>query len=58
MIGQMMEGVVLPPERSLKDLPKREWAVGHMTGRGARHITSINLVPVELEAKTKARFER
>jgi 2-oxoglutarate ferredoxin oxidoreductase subunit alpha len=58
MIGQMMEGLVLPPEKSLKELPKRPWAVGYMSGREARHITSINLVPVELEAKTKARFER
>jgi 2-oxoglutarate ferredoxin oxidoreductase subunit alpha len=58
MIGQMMEGIILPPERSLKELPKRPWAVGNMAGREARHITSINLVPVELEAKTRARFER
>jgi len=60
MIGQMMEGLVLPPERPLDELPKRPWTVGHMagTGRAARHITSINLVPAELEAKTKARFER
>jgi 2-oxoglutarate ferredoxin oxidoreductase subunit alpha len=57
MIGQMMEGVVLPPERPLNELPKRPWAVGNMSGRKAIHITSINLVPVELEAKTKARFE-
>jgi 2-oxoglutarate ferredoxin oxidoreductase subunit alpha len=66
MIGQMMEGVVLPPERSLGDLPKRDWAVGHMadTGRNgspprpSRHITSINLEPEKLEAKTRARFAR
>ena len=58
MIGQMMEGIVLPPEKDLNDLPKRPWAVGNMKNREARHITSINLVPVELEAKTKARFER
>jgi 2-oxoglutarate ferredoxin oxidoreductase subunit alpha len=60
MIGQMMEGLVLPPERPLNELPKRPWTVGRMagTGRAARHITSINLVPEELEAKTKARFER
>ena len=58
MIGQMMEGVLLPPERSLKELPERPWAVGHMKDRPARHITSINLVPQELEAKTRARFER
>ena len=58
MIGQMMEGVALPPEKSPAELPKRAWAVGHMAGRASRHITSINLVPEELEAKTKARFER
>jgi 2-oxoglutarate ferredoxin oxidoreductase subunit alpha len=65
MIGQMMEGVVLPPERALSDLPgsglpPRDWTVGHMadTHRQSRHITSINLVPEELEAKTRARFLR
>ena len=58
MIGQMMEGVALPPERPLKDLPSRNWSVGHMKDRPAKHITSIHLVPSELEAKTKARFER
>jgi 2-oxoglutarate ferredoxin oxidoreductase subunit alpha len=59
MIGQMMEGLVLPPEKSPEDLPKRSWVVGHMgTGRPSRHITSINLVPEELEALTRARYER
>jgi 2-oxoglutarate ferredoxin oxidoreductase subunit alpha len=60
MIGQMMEGVVLPPEKSMNELPRRPWAVGHMTGTGreSRHITSIHLVPEELEAKTRARFDR
>ena len=65
MIGQMMEGVVLPPERSLADLPKRSWTVGHMAknisngkARDSRHITSIHLVPEELESITRARFER
>ena len=58
MIGQMAEGVILPPERPLNELPKRDWTAGKMAGRAARHITSINLVPDELEAKTKARFER
>jgi len=57
MIGQMMEAVVLPPE---KQAPKRDWAVGCMgaSSRKARHITSINLVPEDLEALTRARFER
>jgi len=60
MIGQMMEAVVLPPEKSLADLPERSWTAGHMagTGRASRHISSIHLVPEELEAVTRARFER
>jgi 2-oxoglutarate ferredoxin oxidoreductase subunit alpha len=60
MLGQMMEGVVLPPERSLTELPPRDWAVGHMAGapRAARHISSMHLVPEELETTTKARFVR
>jgi 2-oxoglutarate ferredoxin oxidoreductase subunit alpha len=58
MIGQMMEGVVLPPEKQMSALPVREWTVGGMAGREARHITSIHLVPEELEAKTRARFAR
>jgi len=58
MIGQMMEGVALPAEKSLNELPPRPWAVGHMKGRASKHITSINLVPENLEALTRARFER
>jgi 2-oxoglutarate ferredoxin oxidoreductase subunit alpha len=58
MIGQMMEGVVLPPERDLSSLPQRDWTVGKMRGRASRHITSLALVPEELEAKTRARFQR
>jgi 2-oxoglutarate ferredoxin oxidoreductase subunit alpha len=60
IIGQMMEGVVLPPQLDQAALPKRDWTVGGMAsaGRAPRHITSINLVPEQLEAKTKARFAR
>jgi 2-oxoglutarate ferredoxin oxidoreductase subunit alpha len=64
MIGQMMEGVVLPPERSLRDLPKRDWTAGHLPEREGRaggpavHITSIFLVPEELEARNKKRLIR
>jgi 2-oxoglutarate ferredoxin oxidoreductase subunit alpha len=61
MIGQMMEGVVLPPEKDLKDLPKRDWAVGGMAGSGrseSRHISSLHLVPEELEEKVRARYAR
>ncbi|MDR1787074.1 MAG: 3-methyl-2-oxobutanoate dehydrogenase subunit VorB [Treponema sp.] len=61
MIGQMMEGVVLPPEKAPQDLPPRGWTAGNMAARPektARHITSIDLVPENLEAKTRARFAR
>jgi 2-oxoglutarate ferredoxin oxidoreductase subunit alpha len=60
MIGQMMEGVVLPPERSLDSLPKKDWAVGGMgaAGRVQRHVTSIHLDPNEFEPVIKERFER
>ena len=57
MIGQMIEGVELPPG---KDAPKRDWVVGNMAAshRPAKHITSIELVPEKLEAQTKERFAR
>ena len=60
MIGQMIEGVMLPPE---KEAPKRDWTVGNQSGNGAphrapRHLTSIHLVPEELEAVTRERFAR
>ncbi|MBN1243018.1 MAG: 3-methyl-2-oxobutanoate dehydrogenase subunit VorB [Spirochaetales bacterium] len=60
LIGQMMEGVVLPADRDLAKLPKRPYAVGHQgeTGREINHVSSINLVPLELEASVRARFER
>jgi 2-oxoglutarate ferredoxin oxidoreductase subunit alpha len=67
MIGQMMEGVTLPPPKEAADLPKRDWSVGHMgrespgresRRRESRHITSIHLVPEELEAVTRTRYER
>jgi 2-oxoglutarate ferredoxin oxidoreductase subunit alpha len=76
MIGQMIEGVVLPPEKSLDELPKRDWTAGKMYNRKAdssgyreaarpeaarleaRHISSIELMPEKLDAKTRARFAR
>lgn len=60
LIGQMMEGVVFPPARELNSLPKKPWAAGHQaeTHRENNHVTSINLVPVELEASVRARFQR
>jgi 2-oxoglutarate ferredoxin oxidoreductase subunit alpha len=66
MIGQMVEGLVLPPEKSFADLPKRDWNKRKMSDRAARsgnyrearHITSIHLVPEKLETITKERFTR
>jgi 2-oxoglutarate ferredoxin oxidoreductase subunit alpha len=68
MIGQMMEsGIVFPPEKSLSELPKRDWTAGKMYERAplpdaarpsARHITSLYIKPEELEAVTRARFVR
>ena len=60
MIGQMMEGLVLPPQKSPSELPRRGWIVGNMAAanRNARHITSIHLVPEELESVTRERFKR
>jgi len=60
LIGQMIEGVVLPPENKQ---PKRDWSVGNMKDRigadkAARHISSIELVPEKLEAIVKERFVR
>jgi 2-oxoglutarate ferredoxin oxidoreductase subunit alpha len=59
LIGQMMEGVVLPPEKDASKRPDRPWAVGGPSaGRQANHVSSLILDPPELEAKVKARFER
>ncbi|MDR1930127.1 MAG: 3-methyl-2-oxobutanoate dehydrogenase subunit VorB [Treponema sp.] len=58
MLGQMMEGLTLPEEKNPADYPKRDWIVGNMKDREARHITSIHLVPEELEETTRARFKR
>ncbi|MDR2397476.1 MAG: 3-methyl-2-oxobutanoate dehydrogenase subunit VorB [Spirochaetaceae bacterium] len=60
IIGQMMEGVVLPRERSLSELPPRDWTVGNRgkTGRESRHLSSLELIPEEMEARTRERFSR
>ena len=60
LIGQMMEGVVLPENRSLDTLPKKVWAAGGQskTHRQVNHISSINLVPAELEVSVIKRFKR
>jgi 2-oxoglutarate ferredoxin oxidoreductase subunit alpha len=60
LIGQMMEGVVLPENRSLDSLPKKDWAAGGQARghRPANHVSSINLVPAELEVSVQERFKR
>jgi len=60
LIGQMMEGVVLPEPIDPANLPRKPWAVGHSVemGRPYNHISSINLIPDELEALNRKRFER
>lgn len=60
MIGQMMEGVVLPEPRDPAKLPEKPWAAGgqYKTHRPINHVSSINLVPDELEAKVHERFKR
>ena len=58
LIGQMMEGVVLPPAREAGQRPDRPWAVGAGTPGKRNHVTSCILDPAGLEASVKARFER
>jgi len=60
MIGQMMEGVTFPAPRDLATLPGRPWAVGgqYKTHRPNNHVTSLNLVPEELEKQVNSRFLR
>ncbi|HSV56319.1 MAG TPA: 3-methyl-2-oxobutanoate dehydrogenase subunit VorB [Magnetospirillaceae bacterium] len=60
MIGQMVEGVVMPGQLDLGRLPARPWAVGgkRAAGRPPNRVSSMNLVPAELEAKILERFLR
>jgi 2-oxoglutarate ferredoxin oxidoreductase subunit alpha len=60
LIGQMMEGVVLPKQRDLASLPKKAWAVGdqYKTHREIHHITSLNLDPVTFEQDIRKRYAR
>ena len=58
--GQSMEGVTLPPQINPETLPKRELVVGYIAEekRPPRRISSLGLVPEEMEDRTRARFER
>jgi len=60
LIGQMMEGVVLPEPIDPSTLARKPWAVGHVSelDREFNHVTSINLVPDELETLNRSRYAR
>jgi 2-oxoglutarate ferredoxin oxidoreductase subunit alpha len=60
LIGQMMEGVVLPPLRDASRRPDRPWAVGGRISvdRPANHVSSLIIDPPALEVSIRARFER
>ena len=60
LIGQMMEGVVLPPPIEPATLQRKAWAAGYAEEmkRPYVHVTSLSLVPDELEAANLKRFER
>jgi len=60
LIGQMMEGVVLPEPKDPASLPVKPWKVGHQVEmkRDINHVSSMNLVPIELETANIARFKR
>jgi 2-oxoglutarate ferredoxin oxidoreductase subunit alpha len=59
MIGQMMEPVLLPPERDIDSLPAKTWATsGHAGKREHNVINSLYLSPEKLEQTNFERFER
>ena len=59
MIGQMMEPVLLPPERDLSTLPEKPWATnGHAGKREHNVVNSLYLSPEKLEDTNRERFER
>jgi 2-oxoglutarate/2-oxoacid ferredoxin oxidoreductase subunit alpha len=60
LIGQMMEGVALPPERDAGKRPDRPWAAGGHAGvdRPNNHLCSMILDPPALEASIRERYKR
>lgn len=50
ILGQMMEGIELPPMRDLATLPEKPWALRGYDGKGERRIAnSLRIQPDELE---------
>jgi 2-oxoglutarate/2-oxoacid ferredoxin oxidoreductase subunit alpha len=58
LIGQMMEGVVLPPAIDAAKRPDRPWIAGNGVPGRRNHITSLFIDPPLLEASILARYER
>ena len=59
MLGQMMEPVVMPPERSLDSLPEKPWAcTGHGGVREHNIANSLYLEAEELDTINTAREQR
>lgn len=59
MLGQMMEPVVLPEQRSLDSLPAKPWATtGHRHARPHNIVNSLYLTAEELEDLNIERFKR
>lgn len=60
LIGQMMEGVILPEPIDPASVPAKPWSAGRQAEakRAPNHVTSINLVPEELEKLNLSRFRR
>lgn len=59
VLGQMMEGVELPPMRALESLPQKNWALKGYNGQGERRIiNSLRIQPDDLENYLKELFQR
>lgn len=59
MLGQMMEGVDLPPMRDLATLPKKDWALRGYDGKGERRIiNSLRIQPDDLEKYTDELYKK
>jgi 2-oxoglutarate ferredoxin oxidoreductase subunit alpha len=58
LIGQMMEGVALPPPLKPVERPDRPWAAGSGKSGARNRISSCILDPEALEASIHSRYER
>jgi 2-oxoglutarate ferredoxin oxidoreductase subunit alpha len=58
MIGQMIEGVVLPEPKDPKTRVAKPWAAGNRGKRAPNHVSSEYLYPDECEAINNQRYKR